>query len=194
MSEVHGDDAPADPLALAGRWVPGAGEERMTMTLGTRGRDGHPASRTVVLSDFDGEVFSFHTDSRSAKAAEIAADARVSLTLLWPDRPSQLVVAGTAALMDASRAAEAYALRSPYLRRLAWLNTREYALLSRTERQEAWDAFAGPTEAAEPPATWVGYDVVPERLTFWSTLDGAASRRLAYRRDGSGWTVAPLPG
>ena len=76
----------SDPLALAATWLPAAGSGRTpTMTLATIGLDGYPSARTVLLSAFDGERLHFHTDTRSRKAAELAAVPRASVTIHWPD-------------------------------------------------------------------------------------------------------------
>lgn len=73
-----------DPLALAAQWLPGDGEDRMLMTVSTVGLDGNPDARTTMLSDFDGRRFAFHTDANSQKAAELATNPAVALTILWP--------------------------------------------------------------------------------------------------------------
>ena len=87
--------APADPLELAAAWLPAAEDgPGPTMTLSTLGLDGYPSARTVLLSRFDGERLHFHTDSRSRKAAELAALPRAAVTLVWPEAARQLVVVG----------------------------------------------------------------------------------------------------
>ena len=62
------------------------------VTVVTRGTDGGPQARTVVLRGFDAErrVIWFHTDSRSPKAAEIARDGRISLH--WYDAEARLQI------------------------------------------------------------------------------------------------------
>src|SRR3546814_8077906 len=77
------------PLALAAAWLPKEGEDRILMTLATVDADGFPRTRTVMLSEFDGEQFFFHTDASSRKAADLAADPKVGLTILWPGRSEE---------------------------------------------------------------------------------------------------------
>ena len=85
---VHAADPPADPAALAASWLPGPDEDRILMTLSTVSPEGVPHARTVMLSDFDGASFSFHTDASSRKVADLAVNPRVALTILWPCFPS----------------------------------------------------------------------------------------------------------
>ncbi len=191
---VQSDEPALDPLALAAAWLPAAGEERALMTLSTIDDDGFPRSRTVMLSEFDGERFFFHTDARSRKVADLAANPRVSLTVLWPGFTRQLVVQGTAEVAPAAEVEAAYADRSPYLRQLAWLNTPEYARLSRAERERRWAEFAAAEPDPSQPGGWVGYAVTPHRLLFWVSHPDAAGRRVEYVRAGAGWDRRYLPG
>lgn len=196
---VQSDHAVVDPLALAAEWLPGPGEDRMLMTVATVGADGAPNARTTMLSDFDGERFSFHTDAHSAKVDELAAEPRVALTVLWPGFTRQLVVRGTAVRVSDAAAAEAYRARSPYLQQLAWQNTDAFAQLPLAERRELWAVFLarqGGVDAPrfDVPPGWIGFAVVPESLTFWVSNPDAASRRIRYTRAGAGWASRYLPG
>jgi pyridoxamine 5'-phosphate oxidase len=191
---VQSDAPPPDPLALAADWLPAPGEDRALMTLSTIDADGFPRSRTVMLSEFDGGRFFFHTDARSRKVADLAANPRVSLTVLWPGFTRQLVVQGTAEIAPAAEVAGAYAHRSPYLRQLAWLNTADYAQLPRAERERRWAEFAAAEPQPPQPDGWVGYAVTPHRMLFWVSHPDAAGRRLEYVRAGNGWDRRYLPG
>ncbi|MGA1468409.1 MAG: pyridoxamine 5'-phosphate oxidase family protein [Phycisphaerales bacterium] len=74
--------------------------------LASAGADGWPASRTVVLRQVDrsAPLIACHTDARSPKLAEIAADPRVSWTFYDPQAQVQLRVQARATV---HRAAEA---------------------------------------------------------------------------------------
>lgn len=71
-----------------------------TPVLATAGLDGAPECRTVVLRACEPPILglTIFTDARSAKAAQIEADARVSLTFHDPARGIQLRVWGKARL------------------------------------------------------------------------------------------------
>ena len=191
---VHAAEPPADPAALAAGWLPGPDEDRMLMTLSTVSPEGVAHARTVMLSDFDGVRFSFHTDASSRKVADLAVNPRVALTILWPGFTRQLVVEGLATRASDTAAAGAYARRSPYLRQLAWMNTDEVAGRPLAEREEGWARFAAEHPDPEPPAGWVGFTVAPERWLFWVSHPGAPSRRIEYTPSGAGWSARPLPG
>ncbi|MGY2900813.1 pyridoxamine 5'-phosphate oxidase [Curtobacterium sp. PvP017] len=194
------DDAPVptDPLALAASWLPAAADAPgPTMTLSTVGLDGYPDARTVLLSLFDGERLHFHTDSRSRKAAELAAVPRAAVTLHWPEAARQLVVVGDVAPVSDQEARSAYAARTPYLQALAWVNDHASAADTPARRREAWSAFVRERAGTDlgPPSTWAGFALTPVRMVFWRGATDAASNRLAYhRRAGGSWSWESWPG
>ncbi|WP_375432853.1 pyridoxamine 5'-phosphate oxidase family protein [uncultured Friedmanniella sp.] len=185
------------PHELARCWLPANDDEaRPLLTLATVDADGAPVARTLLLSEVTGTGFAFHTDARSAKAAELETDPRVCLVLLLPEQARQLVVQGRAERQSAERSTAAYGRRSAYLRHLAWLNDAELAGLDDDERRARWAAAVAelPEGRPEPPGTWVGYDVTPSRYVFWEGGPELASRRTEYRLVDGGWVVRHLPG
>jgi len=185
-----------EPWRLVQDWLPPNDEpERPQLTLSTVTPDGRADARTVLLTAFDADGFSFHTDARSRKAAQLAANPAVALTLLWPGFTRQLVVQGTAEPAPAEEVAAAYRSRSPYLQQLAWQNTAEFARLPAPERLARWreHARAHPDGWTQPP-TWAGYRVRPTRLSFWQGSPDTASLRTEFTATPGGWQVSHLPG
>jgi pyridoxamine 5'-phosphate oxidase len=188
----------ADPLALAADWLPSPDSGvTPTMTLSTTGLDGYPSARTVLLSRFDGERVHFHTDSRSRKAAELAADPRATVTVLLPEHARQLVVTGDVAPVTDDEARVAWAARTRYLQVLAWLNDHDLAAEPEDVRRQRWAAFVAAHGEAElePPDTWTGFALTPVRLLFWQgDVDGPSNRRAWVRGAGGGWSLEHWPG
>ena len=186
-----------DPLALLGQWLPGSAvDHHPVMALSTIGDDGYPDARSVLLSAFDGSAVYFHTDIRSRKATQLAANPRVALVLAWPELGRQVTLQGDAQLTSREQAADAYATSSRYLQLLAWLNTPEIAVLPEDARHARWAEFstAHPDGALPVPATWIGYRVVPRRITFWRGDTEGPSTRVEYERAGADWVTSILPG
>lgn len=178
-------------------WLPANDEiDRPQIQVATLDASGAPDIRTVLLSEFDESGFYFHTDARSRKAADIAAEPRVAIEILWPGFTRQLAIQGVATVAPAEEQAAAYAKRSPYLKQLAWQNSHEFAQLPAAEREAQWAAFAASTdvEALEPSPTWIGFVVAPTRLTFWESNAAAASRRTEYTLVDGEWVVSYLAG
>lgn len=177
---------------LLDEWLPAnSSADRPQMILSTVSPDGGPDARTVLLTEFDDEGLYFHTDSRSRKVADLAANPAVALTFLWPNFTRQLIVRGLAAVASRTEQEDAFSRRSPYLKQLAWQNSPEFAQLPLAERVAQWASFDVPQE---PPATWIGYVVRPTRLTFWQSNPDTASRRDEYALVGGSWVLSHLPG
>ncbi|MGN6326527.1 pyridoxamine 5'-phosphate oxidase family protein [Pseudolysinimonas sp.] len=194
------DEPPTDPWELVAAWLPDDEDPvRPTMTLATLD-GGVPDARTVLLSGWSRDGFLLHTDARSRKAAQLAADPAVALVMHLAADAHQLVVQGRAEPAGAEADRAAYARRSPYLQQLAWQNTDEFATLPLDDRRSAWAGFAAAhADGFAPAPSWIGYRVVPHRLAFWQGDPATASRRLEYARHadtrgGDGWTVTRRAG
>jgi pyridoxine/pyridoxamine 5'-phosphate oxidase len=183
------DDALAQAFALLSRGVADRRSPFHTPTLATRGLDGAPALRTVVLRAFDpaARLLRVHTDRRSGKAAEIAADPRAALHGYDAGAQVQIRIAGVATLHLDDSVADA-----------AWGASREMSRMCYAAPQ----APGAPVE--EPPEAPM--DAVSGRVHFAAvtlrieTLDwlllaarGHRRARFAWGADGAlraGW-VAP---
>jgi pyridoxamine 5'-phosphate oxidase len=209
-------DAPVeDPLDLLDRWLarvdggaatpgapglpgpdPAGADSRTTplMALATVDADGYPRVRHVLLSAYDRGRLHFHTDTRTEKAAQLAANPRAGVTIVWPDIPRQLSVSGTVEAETVEEQARAFARRTRYLQLLAWVNDAELAQRGAAERAQVWQDFDAGHPDLGPPPTWIGYVLVPQRITFWRGGPEGPSQRLACERTEAGWRSERLPG
>jgi pyridoxamine 5'-phosphate oxidase len=73
----------------------------------------------------------------------------------------------------------------------------EFAQLDAATRTTEWSRFGAERDPGSiaPPATWTGYLVRPDRLTFWQSGSDGPSHRVEYRlqQDG-GWSTSHLAG
>jgi pyridoxamine 5'-phosphate oxidase len=186
------------PLALLRAWLPpNEAEERPQIQVATVDEQGRPNIRTVLLSEWDERGFVFHTDSASRKAEELGRHPGAAMTVLWPGFTRQLVVRGVVEVVDQEALRRAFARRSPYLKQLAWQNTTALAQRSLEERRTTWSRFTAEhdVESLAPSATWTGYLVRPDRITFWESDAAGPSHRTEYRSEAGGpWTEHHLAG
>ena len=178
-------------------WLPTDDEpDRPQIQLATVDAAGRPDVRTVLLSGWTPDGFSFHTDTTSRKAEQLEQQPAVAIVAVWPGFSRQLVILGVAEREEPATSRVAFARRSPYLQQLAWQNSHEFALLPYADRIEQWRAFRA-EHAAEPmpvSPTWSGYVVRPDRLTFWESDPDTASHRLEYTAVAGDWVLTHLPG
>lgn len=168
--------------------------EPNAMVLGTVGLDGQPSSRSVLLKGIDDGAFVFFTNTGSRKAAEIAANPRVSLCFPWIAMERQVLVCGSASTV--SRAATgAYWRTRPRESQIGAWASRQSTVIRTREELEALAAEIAERYPDEVPLPefWSGFRVVPETVEFWQGGVARLHDRLRYRRGpGEGWIVERL--
>ena len=115
---------PDEAWQLLQDWLPDNDDpERPVMTLATVDESGTP-TRGRCCSASTTATASTSTPTRArARSRQLDARPGAALVLRWPEALRQLVVRGVAERADRAETDRAYAVRSPYLQRLAWVNT-----------------------------------------------------------------------
>jgi pyridoxamine 5'-phosphate oxidase len=174
----------AEAWRLIGRGVADRRSPFHHPTAATIGIDGRPQARTVILRSCDaaGRTLRFHTDGRSEKVRELAADGRIGLHFYDPGSKIQLRLAGVATLHRDDAVADA-----------AWAGSRAFS------RQcygiepgpgveiGAGGAFALPEGTDEATAGGrANFCAVVASVTAleWLYLAAAGHRRARFRWDG----------
>ncbi len=137
-----------------------------TVSLGTVALDGTPTQRIVVVRGVDAaqRVVSLHTDSRSAKFAELQARPAVALLAWDPAERLQLRLSGQAAL----HAGDAHAFA-------AW------DALPPISRQLYRVRQAPGTPVSDPSPSQYGEYPEPAGLAFFTAIEVAVTRVEALR-------------
>lgn len=149
-----------------------------TPVLATVGLDGAPRARVLVLRGADPQagLLWLHTDSRSAKLAELAGEPRAALTFWDSRRALQLRVEGCARIeSDPALLAEAWA-------RVPEGSRRNYATVAAPGSPWTGDSVC----AADGAANFAMVAVRAERME-WLWLGPVAHQRGESRRGAGGW-------
>jgi len=173
------EDALAGAFALLARGVADRRSPLHTPTLATRGTDGAPNARTVVLRAFDpgSRRLRLHTDRRSAKATELAADPRVMLHGYDAGAQIQLRIAGRASLHHADALAED-----------AWAGSRASSRMCYAAAEAPGAAVAAPSPA--PRDTEGGRDNFMAVVMTMDSLDWLLLAHEGHRRARFAWDEA----
>ncbi|NNF20131.1 MAG: pyridoxamine 5'-phosphate oxidase [Flavobacteriaceae bacterium] len=194
-SALAEETAGMDPFILFKRWFTeleesGTVDELNTMTLVTKGVDGFPKGRVVLLKEFSDKGFVFYTNYNSEKGMAIAADPKVGISFFWPTMERQVIIKGIASRVDSSDS-DAYFNSRPYGSRLgAIVSAQSSTISSREALEESLHKLEQSMneEEVKRPEYWGGYRVVPESIEFWQGRPNRLHDRLLYTsKQGSEW-------
>jgi pyridoxamine 5'-phosphate oxidase len=197
------DEAPAEPLREAARWLDearraGARRNPDAMSLATATKDGRPSVRMVLLKELcvESGYIVFYSNYRSRKAGEIESNARAAAALYWEDFGGrQLRVEGPVVRSPAHESDAYFATRPLDSQLNAWVSEQSRPVddLEALQRRAAAKAAefgiaestryddAGPGPLTRPEF-WGGYRLWIESLELWLEGQGRFHRRFSYTR------------
>ena len=185
-------DVDPDPLVQVARWYQDAIDARLVqpdaMQVATA-----TSARTVLLKGIDERGFSFFTNYESRKGADLAADPRCALVLLWKPLERQVIVTGTASRVSAQESDEYFATRPRGSQLSTWVSMQSSVIASRAVLTDALAEVERRHPGVVPrPPHWGGYVVRPDTVELWKGRRNRLHDRLRYRRDGDAWVIERL--
>jgi len=154
LSSLTERDVDADPIRQFERWFADALSAQVlepnAMTLATATRDGSPSARIVLLKGVDAHGFTFFTDYRSRKGAELTENPLAALTFLWKEIERQVRIAGAVSRVSSAESEAYFRSRPPGSRLGAWASHQSAVIASREALEERLrDDPVGLAEAVE---------------------------------------------
>jgi len=197
-SSLSESDVLADPVAQFQKWFDEAVQAQVgepnTMALSTVNADGKPASRIVLIKQYDQRGFTWYTNYNSDKGQQLEHNPNAALLFFWRELERQVRIEGTVVKTTAAESDEYFNVR-PLLSRLSAITSQQSAPIADRAtleaNYEAVAAIAGETPAR--PAHWGGYRLQPERIEFWQGRRSRFHDRIVFTRGADGqWSVQRL--
>jgi pyridoxamine 5'-phosphate oxidase len=188
----------ADPFVMFRNWFAEAQQSEPSdpnaMTLATCSPAGCPASRIVLLKDWDAAGFVFYTNVESRKGDELAANPRAALLFHWKSLRRQVRIEGDVEQATEAEADAYYASRPRISRLGAWASIQSRPLPERAELERRLSKYEAeyPGENIPRPPYWSGYRVVPARIEFWQDMPFRLHDRTVFTRTEDGWSQSKL--
>jgi pyridoxamine 5'-phosphate oxidase len=167
------------------------------MSVATADAEGGVHARMVLLKTFDEHGLTFFTRYDSDKGAQLQANPRIAVCLLWKHlKPAvQVRIEGRAEKLPAAESDAYFATRERTSQLGAWASLQSQTLPDRATLERRVDAFEREFAGRDVPrpVEWGGYRVVPHMVEFWyagehrlnererwEIVDGEWRKRLLY--------------
>ncbi|BCX50395.1 pyridoxine/pyridoxamine 5'-phosphate oxidase [Haloferula helveola] len=192
------EDLEPDPLKQFEQWFQQAIELKLhepnAMSLATVDPDGMPLLRTVLLKYFDASGFVFFTNYESRKAAQIAANPKVSLLFPWITLERQVIVQGRAEKVGTAESLRYFTSRPRESQLGAWVSSQSSVISSRKLLQQKLAELRDKFSKGEIPlpSFWGGYRVVPDTIEFWQGGPARLHDRFLYTKAAPDWSIERL--
>ncbi|TPN88892.1 pyridoxamine 5'-phosphate oxidase [Aquimarina algicola] len=196
---LHEDDISDSPFQLFSEWFEevekyGGVEETNAMTITTKGIDGFPKARIVLLKHFDENGFIFYSNYNSEKGKAISADNKICLSFFWPNLERQVIIKGTAIKIEEEKSLLYFRSRPRGSQLGAFASSQSEIIDSRDTLEEKLSFLEEKYKNQDipKPDSWGGYNVIPVEFEFWQGRANRLHDRIRYTQKDTTWKIDRL--
>ena len=197
MHTIDFNNLPSHPVYLFQKWMELAIEEEkeaIAFVLSTVSEEGIPASRVLLLREFDEGGFTFFTNYRSAKSVDIERNNTVALNFFWPNSQRQIRIIGDAVKISPNDSDKYFSLRPRESQMGAWISDQSKVIDLHFDFIHEMQKIANKFEnkVVDRPNYWGGYKVNPLNIEFWQGQPSRLHQRVKFSILENEWKIERL--
>jgi pyridoxamine 5'-phosphate oxidase len=185
-----------DPEKQFAQWFAEAlaqeGAEAARCVVATSTPDGHPSARIVYHRPGASGRLRFFTNYESRKGEELSINPNCAVVFQWPSLGRQLRLEGACHKVSAEDSDAYFNARDLESQIASSRSPQSRAIESIVRLREQVSQELAHAARVQRPAHWGGYELVPERIEFWTSGKARLHDRQLFIRHGDGWRVSQL--
>lgn len=198
LKELDEKSVFTDPIEQFAVWMKEAIDAKLlepnAMILSTSDKNGIPASRTVLLKEFNKAGFVFFTNYESEKSKQMKQNPNAALLFLWNELERQVRINAKVETVSKEDSKKYFHSRPRESQLGAWASKQSSVLENRDvlvkRFEEAKEKFDG-KEIPLPPF-WGGFRLIPNKIEFWQGRQNRLHDRIRYRLEIKKWIIERL--
>ncbi len=184
------DSGPADPIAVARKWLQEAIDEKVreprAMVMATANSAGAMSSRVMAILEFASNGVVFATHSCSRKIRDVAESPFACGHFYWRELGRQLSVSGEVRQLSRERAVKEWDKRPIPLHSMSTVSHQSEPLESYEKLLADAQKLDG-IGALPCPERFLVYVLEPKSIEFWASSSNRIHKRLHCERTATGW-------